>query len=571
MEQRIEVGSMIKLKGGMTDKHYYGLCAWFKDFDSIVGKYIQVDKKIEVLPYKYVYTLKDVDTMLLVTPEMIENVINDFKCEKCGKKVEVGDGVYVNNKVWCKECAKEEFTCCSECGEPITKEVFTVDGKTLCKDCFDKKYIMYGGVIYSKDVCTIVDDVLIPNDELEEKAFKCVKCGKWHLKSSKSTVEYNICNECWKELPSLVKTYHHYESDFWNVHKIDDENTSKIPTMGVELEVEKSGGDYSHKEVSYLIHDKFDDFLVFESDGSLDNGFEIISQPMTLKYAYNLGKLQKLFEILQKTKFKDSSNTGLHIHVGRECLGKTDTERDETITKICVILETFQKEVCNFARRNSNGYCRFLTDENGNKTLKYIKRNRGGDRYTVLNENNYSTIEFRIFKATDDYETFMATLELVNNIVTIARDVDINGMKWNDIINYGTNNKFLKAYDDKVNHATETVIQLASNLELHKENYTFKKFVNGEFGMHLRDTSRVSRLANFFVGNLYSVGVTHHGVYDDMQDCLLRKASDCRNICVREYDGKLRLVSEMGDITDVQDFEDVYDMWIDNYEMFKIS
>ena len=571
MEQRIEVGSLVKIKNGLKNLEYYGLCAWFKEFDNLMGEYIEVDKKIEVLPDTYVYTLKDVDTMLLVTPEMVEDVVNEFKCSKCGKEIEVDDMVSVNGQVWCKDCAKQEFPCCDECGEPMTKDVFTVDGKTLCKKCFDKKYILHDGTIYSKDECTLVDGQVIPNDKLEEKAFKCTNCGKWHLKSKKATVELNVCRDCWSGMKNLIRDYHNYESCFFEIHKDCDENIDKIPTLGFELEVEPRGSKYERKETSYLINDVMDDLTVFEYDGSLDDGFEIISHPMTLSYAHKCDKLKDMFDVLQRTKYGDTGNTGLHIHVGRQCLGSTEQKRDDTITKILVILETFQKEVCNFARRNPNGYCRFLTDSSGKKTLKYVKRNRSGDRYTVLNENNCNTIEFRIFKATDDYETLMATLELVNNIVLIARDRDIDGLKWSDIINFGSTNKYLKDYNNTVNTETDTVICLASDLELHKDNYTLKKFIDGQFGMQLRDTSKVNRLSKYFVGNLYAYGITHHSVYDDLESCLYRKIDNHNKICVKECNGKLRLVSEMDGVEDIQDFEDVYEMWIDNPELFTME
>ena len=55
---------------------------------------------------------------------------------------------------------------------------------------------------------------------------------------------------------------------------------------------------------------------------------------------------------------------------------------------------------------------------------------------------NY-TVEFRIFKSTTDYDTLMATWELVNNIVAYANDheIKLNSMpSFYEIATYQENN-----------------------------------------------------------------------------------------------------------------------------------
>lgn len=54
-----------------------------------------------------------------------------------------------------------------------------------------------------------------------------------------------------------------------------------------------------------------------------------------------------------------------------------------------------------------------------------------------MNLQNYNTIEFRIFRGTLKYETFIATLELVHEICTRAIDAtdrDFETMCWGDFV-----------------------------------------------------------------------------------------------------------------------------------------
>lgn len=55
------------------------------------------------------------------------------------------------------------------------------------------------------------------------------------------------------------------------------------------------------------------------------------------------------------------------------------------------------------------------------------------NRYVCLNLQNYHTIEFRIFKGTLKYSTFIATLQLADKICNKAKsmsDAEFQAMTW---------------------------------------------------------------------------------------------------------------------------------------------
>jgi hypothetical protein len=76
----------------------------------------------------------------------------------------------------------------------------------------------------------------------------------------------------------------------------------------------------------------------------------------------------------------------------------------------------------------------------------------------ALNLTKRNTIEFRLFKGTLNFKTLMATLELVDNIVEIAKSMSIDGLVWNDIITH--NGKYITEYNNSRNINSEVVLNI---------------------------------------------------------------------------------------------------------------
>ena len=54
-----------------------------------------------------------------------------------------------------------------------------------------------------------------------------------------------------------------------------------------------------------------------------------------------------------------------------------------------------------------------------------------------MNLNNYETIEFRLFRGTLKYNTFIATLQMVNEICDVAisfSDEELDKLSWNGFV-----------------------------------------------------------------------------------------------------------------------------------------
>lgn len=211
--------------------------------------------------------------------------------------------------------------------------------------------------------------------------------------------EENILDSCEKPEPIFLK-----------MEKDDD------LFMGFELEVEVDSyiGDKSEKLGNYLTKQGVIDHFYLKEDGSLDNGFELVSHPITLNYARKKLKLKKILKWLRSNGFESQDNCGLHIHIG------TDFLSEEDIVKLRAFFSLNKYFLYVFSKREEidNNYCmyeRFNLD-------RFISGEVPEDRYWALNLNTeQDTVEIRIFSSTLDENRFFAYLGFVDALVRYCK------------------------------------------------------------------------------------------------------------------------------------------------------
>lgn len=269
----------------------------------------------------------------------------------------------------------------------------------------------------------------------------------------------------------------------------EDINTTLL--LGAEIEVDCGGKSEEHaKKVLEIIcgtdpnnTDKaLEDKIYCMGDGSLTNGLEFATMPCSLEYHKNKMKYKEMFEYLDKNGYKahDTTTCGLHIHANRYYLGKTELVQQLTISKILYILEKFNDEICVIARRN-NKYSQFVgAGKNETSIVELYGKYKNKDKYVALNLKHTDTIEFRCFKGTLKYETFILTLEFVKDIIDYAKSINIEQIeliKWDDLMN--TFSDELKTYYndrlEKENKKKEENknITIDENIASARDAYTF--------------------------------------------------------------------------------------------------
>ncbi len=135
-----------------------------------------------------------------------------------------------------------------------------------------------------------------------------------------------------------------------------------------------------------------------------------------------------------------TSTCGLHIHVNRSSFGDTTDEQELVISHILFFVEKHWAELLKFSRRSEYSMNRWATrygyEKTGREILDKAKKGNNG-RYAAVNLMNYTTIEFRMFRGTLKYNTFIAALELVDAICDLAvnlTDEGIAKMSWSEFV-----------------------------------------------------------------------------------------------------------------------------------------
>lgn len=251
----------------------------------------------------------------------------------------------------------------------------------------------------------------------------------------------------------MVHNYHESHRRSPSFYKLNRDGSLKTYTptiqghVGIELEVECRGVDMPTR-----LSDKVDflmgNLATCEHDGSLCNGFEIITQPATVEAFLKGFKVDDLCALLESNgaKSHDTSSCGLHVHYSRAALGHTEQARDMVCAKILVLMDKFEDKLIKLARRHypSNGYCLKYSNfnaagEQSTKKLldKYKPCKDCRDRYHSLNLTNANTIEFRIFKGTLNPLAIKATVELVETLVEFCKThttPQIQSCTWGELV-----------------------------------------------------------------------------------------------------------------------------------------
>ena len=330
--------------------------------------------------------------------------MSNHTCIHCGCVLSDEEVFSFQDEVYCEDCLEEVTVHCDHCGRRIYRDNDEGDDHiTLCSRCYSDHYVACdrcGRLIRNEDTYYEDDDDDTPY---------CCSCFQ------KFTY---IHNYNYKPTPIFYGSGQRY--------------------FGVELEVDKGGENHANaKRVTELAADQ----IYCKHDGSLDDGFEIVTHPMTLDYHRNQMPWQQIVDKLKEMGYRSHQTTtaGLHIHVNRSSLGDTYDEQEETIARILYFVEKHWDELVKFSRRTLSQLERWANRYGYKDCPKDIlKTAKGGyGRYASVNLCNEDTIEFRFFRGTLKYNTIIAALQLVNRICDAAlclSDEELKPLPWTSFV-----------------------------------------------------------------------------------------------------------------------------------------
>ena len=344
-------------------------------------------------------------------------------------------------------------------------------------------------VSFRTDMCEVLDK------HFQEHFFCCEDCNNYFYTDEMNSTydgDYHVCDDCLSEHYTYSDNRDTYisNSDYEDEQNEEEEereyehiggyhsskrNLGHIPSsydmrtprvlLGLELEMEVHD-DYDKDLRAGVILESISDFrdedgirhtyCLMEEDGSLDNGFEMVTAYTGLDVHKN--QLQYFKQKTKGLKSHDTSTCGLHVHV---CKSSMTTLHGAKL--VLFINDPANAELVKaIARRDASGYAKFQNKKEDKHWLKdsvHSSKHKAdqlcrlnSDRYEALNFRNEKTVEFRLFKGTLKYETMVSCLEFAFacwHFTSQASTNELTSSKFLEFICLPANRKdtrFLRAY-----------------------------------------------------------------------------------------------------------------------------
>ena len=302
---------------------------------------------------------------------------------------------------------EDDFSYCDDCGDWEANDSMTTpysSSNSICRDCISDSYTFldsYDAYFHSDEIADALDE-----DGDSVTIYRDDEDYRWD-DDEDTYVHVNYRSD------RVIGNYHSSKRRCYPIPSDWSRRNNRY--LGVELEVEVNKGD--REDAAIAINDAVNDGnvghrLSFENDGSLSNGFEMVSQPMGLDMHTEVWKWLKSPDLTRPLLSHKTSTCGLHVHVSKKGLTKLQIAKIVTF----VNAPSNQDLIEAIARRYGQRFCAVHQKKLGSA----YKRN--GDRYVAVNLEPRDTIEFRIFRGTLKYESLMAALEFTNALVNFCNE-----------------------------------------------------------------------------------------------------------------------------------------------------
>jgi len=366
-----------------------------------------------------------------------------------------------NTVIVCRECAEQEEKLLLDC---ITQELIPLHARASFEYEGQTYYINSNSIVddynsSSSSTCDVCQSSLMTfkkyniNDYIFNKENYEVVQGfiNYPLDDASDCASISICYDCIKNnRAGVIKRYGYKPSPKFKQVKDAEEPALFI---GVENEVNFSSNYIPAVEVCKL-YDAKETHYYIKRDGSLDNGFEIVTHPCHFEY-FKSGKfpIDKLFnENLDYAKpgtyldgeddeeeYDDDESQdlfkqcGMHIHLSKVAFSNAHLYK---FMRFFLNNEAFIEKI---AGRKANHYCPKIMS----KEMKQKALTKGGGARDQVNCQPDNTIEVRIFQGAITPEAYLRNIEFVYSLFRFT--------KKSSLLNITVDNykKYVHEYADK--------------------------------------------------------------------------------------------------------------------------
>lgn len=322
----------------------------------------------------------------------------------------------------CANCENPEI--CPDGGRYVMSR--TSDGTLLCSSCgrscdrCSSWYPRSSDHFLSDEYC----------EPCSERFYSCERCGCIAHETEMSTVEdehwCESCYDChavWCEYcdesfasdhdcaGSIIHNYD-YRPDPMFCHNSTYDYQTDVPYLGMELEVEVPGYRDDYAKPFAQIENVY-----VKSDGSLTNGFEIVTHPMSHDYFIHHFPWAEVNNLRSRgARSWDAGTCGIHVHISRAAFTGYSH-----LWLFAHFIHNNPLFVTRIAGRSESRWAAFDPDHRRNikEFVKPRERRRiygAGDRYSAVNFNNEHTLEVRVFRGSLRPERIMSAVDFVDAV-----------------------------------------------------------------------------------------------------------------------------------------------------------
>jgi hypothetical protein len=367
------------------------------------------------------------------------------ECAVCSTDIDVDDVIHTEyDSIVCNDCVQ----ICQRCDSigSVDDCFMTVDDETWCEACTDRR-------AYFCDSCEERNSYGTSHvtDRGEDWCEGCLNNTYW----CDDCDEYNAdgCDRCSEDTDSNGNRVIH---DYTYRPDAIFHSTDKNERLFFGLEIEVEGWDSKSDSAMHAYQLESMDLAYLKNDGSLNNGFEIVTHPMSHDFFKN--EASDFWSVLEDLRSKngvrvkswDTRTCGLHIHISRT--GFSGGAHMHRFLNLVYSNPTFYSTL---AGRTSDQWAKFTDiyqreykrDADGNRieaapssgmiyevetkrTFKHkLDTNRHSDRYSAVNTNNQATLEMRIFRGSVNGETVKAQIDLAHASVEYTRTLTVQDVR----------------------------------------------------------------------------------------------------------------------------------------------
>ncbi len=364
------------------------------------------------------------------------------ECAVCSTDIDVDNVIHTEyDSIVCDDCVQ----ICQRCDSigSVDDCFMTVDDETWCESCADRRSFFC-------DSCEERNSwgTSYVSDRGEHWCEGCLNNTYW----CDDCEEYNAdgCDRCSEDTDSYGnRVIHDYSYRPDAIFHSTDKNERLF--FGLEIEVE--GWDSKSDSAMHAYQLESMDLAYLKNDGSLNNGFEIVTHPMSHDFFKN--EASDFWSVLEDLRSKngvrvkswDTKTCGLHIHISRTGFNGGahmhrflnlvysnpdfySTLAGRTSDQWAKFTDIYRREY----KRDANGE-RIFNLDNGyeietKRTFKHkLDNERNSDRYSAVNTLNRETLEMRIFRGSVNGETIKAQIDLAHASVEYTRNLTVQDVR----------------------------------------------------------------------------------------------------------------------------------------------